>query len=240
MGTQILNELKEIRKLLSILVGSQDMPKEQQFSIEALDRAANEFKKMMIERGEWVSEDDIHKIIRKAHYYSGRFIIEHFGFNHYFKSGRATYFNRKSLIALNMELKSRNINLERYMELLRDKEKFQQLIETTKQKGKKRKRFHIPDGLKDIDTTPYPPPPEEIILNHIESLKEEFQRFKLYEYVDVYDDNHAMFKHLYYLDKYLDPVVKKRSLKWCEDFNYANYALKEVKKPWEVPKNRLG
>jgi len=71
-------------------------------------------------------------------------------------------------------------------------------------------------------------------------LKEVFQKDKLYEYIDVYENGHAMFKHLYYLDKYLDPVIKKRSLKWCDDFNYANYALKEARKSWEVSENKLG
>jgi len=234
MEAQILKKIQEIRKLLSVLIGTSDLPKKQQFSLEALDMAAKDFKKLSIERGEWITEYDITKIIRKAPYNSGKFIIENFGFINYFKRGKTTYYNRKSIIALNNELKERNINLGRYIELLNDKEKFRRHIESTKDQSvkKKRKLFHIPNGLINIDTRSYTPPSEEIILQHISSLKEEFERFKLAEYIDIYESNYAMFKFEYHFDRYLQPELKKRCKKWCSDFNYANYALKESKKPY--------
>lgn len=232
MEPQILKEIQEIRKSLSIIIGSYDLPVDQQFSKDTLDKAAEQFRKMSIERCEWITEYDIHKIIRKAPYICGKFIIEHFHFTHYFVRGRTTYFNRKTLMALNLELKERNINLERYMDLLKDKENFEKLVESTKQKGKLKKRFQIPDGLRDIDTRSYPPPSEDIILNHIANLKEELEKLKMTEYIDIYDDNYAMFKFVYHFDRYLEAGLKRRCRKWCDDFNYANNALKESKKPY--------
>jgi hypothetical protein len=54
MDEQILNELKELRYLLSRLIGTSELPLEQKFSQEALDKAAKEFQKLSIERGEWI------------------------------------------------------------------------------------------------------------------------------------------------------------------------------------------
>ncbi len=42
-------------------------------------------------------------------------------------------------------------------------------------------------------------------------------------------DNHAMFKHIYYWDKYVNPETKKRCQNWCSQFNYAKEALKLIK-----------
>lgn len=38
----------------------------------------------------------------------------------------------------------------------------------------------------------------------------------------------SMMKFVYHFDKYLDPEIKKRCRKWCDNFNYANNALKEI------------
>ena len=62
METQILKEIKEIRKLLSKLTGTSELPVKQQFSSEALDKAAKEFKRLSIERGEWITENELPKI----------------------------------------------------------------------------------------------------------------------------------------------------------------------------------
>jgi hypothetical protein len=230
METQILNEIKQIRNLLTKMLGTSEKPARQQFSDDALDKAAVEFKNLSIKRGEWVKECDISKIVRSAPYNSAKFIIEKFRFNNYFKRGHSYYFNRKELIAFNNELKIRSIHLGRYMELLEDQEKFNSYVEDTKDiKGlKKRKRFYIPDGLKNIETVPYGPPSKDIINQHIATLKEEFQMENLAEYIDIYHDSHAMFKYLYYFDHYLKPELKKRCRKWCDEFNYANNALERV------------
>lgn len=114
---KLLVELKQLRYLLAKVVGTQDLPKREQFSKEAMKKASSEFRKLQIERGEWVNEHDISKIIRSAPYYCGKFIIEKFGFNNYFIRGKQFYFSRKDLLALNKELKARKIKLDTYMDL---------------------------------------------------------------------------------------------------------------------------
>ena len=231
MEEKILKEIKALKSVIAQVIGSSELPVKQQFSKEAISKAAAEFQKLSIERGEWIEEHEISKIIKKAPYNSGKFIIERFEFTNYFKRGRSLYFNKKEIIALNAELKKRNINLSRYMELEDDKEKFRQYIETLKdpKKSKKRQRFKIPDDLKDIVTYPYHHPPRELVENHIETLKQEFEKYKMVEYVDIYGGTHAMFKHIYYWDRYLNPEIKKRCQNWCSQFNYANEALKLIK-----------
>ena len=131
---------------------------------------------------------------------------------------------------LNNELKERNINLARYIELIEDKEKFKKYVESAKLGRKKGKHFQLPDGLKDVQTSSCPPPPLAAIQNHIDTLMAEFKKFKLSEYIDLYEDStYAMFKYEYYFDRYLDPSKKKQCTKWCNDFNYANHALKLAK-----------
>lgn len=232
MEEKILKEIKELKSLLAQLIGSSELPVKQQFSKEAITKAATEFQKLSIERGEWVTENEISSIIKKAPSYSGKFIIEKFEFTNYFKRGRSLYFNKKELMALNTELKKRNINLKRYMELIEDQEKFKKFLDEVKNPKaiKKRPRFKIPEELKDIETYPYHHPPKEIVKQHIETLMEEFNKYKMVEYVDIYNGNHAMFKFIYYFDKYVNPEVKKRCQNWCTHFNYAQNALKEISK----------
>jgi hypothetical protein len=38
---------------------------------------------------------------------------------------------------------------------------------------------------------------------------------------------------MYWFEKYLEPELRKRCRKWCENFNYANHALQEVTKKKE-------
>lgn len=232
MEAQVIKEFKEIKFLLAQLIGTSELPLKQRFSKEAIKKAAAEFKKLSIERGEWIKESDIHRFIRKAPWTCGKFIIEKFGFSNYFTRGRSYYFNRKDIIALNAELKKRNINLEKYMELVEDQEKFRKYIESINgpKGGKKRPRFKIPDELKDINTSPYNHPPREVVEKHITALQEEFQRFKMVEYIDIYNGSYAMFKVIYFFDRYLNPEVKKRCQNWCFQFNYANNALMEILK----------
>lgn len=233
METQILKEIKEIRKLLSKLTGTSELPVKQQFSSEALDKAAKEFKRLSIERGEWITENELPKIIKKAPYGCGKLIIERFLFTNYFKHGRTLYFNKEDIVALNQELKIRNINLSRYNDLLIDQEKFNKKLEEHRihTSNKKGKRFQIPEGLKDIEKTPIKTPSADIVKDHIASLKKEFKEHKLYEYIDLYhDDSYAFLKSEYHFDRYINPEVKKHCKKWCFDFNYANNALKEIHK----------
>lgn len=227
---QIYTELKQLRYLLAKVVGTQEMPKREQFSKEAIKKAASEFRKLQTERGEWISENNISKVIRKAGYRSGRFIIEKFGFKNFYIQGKQYYFNRKDLEALNKELKSRNINLEKYMELEEDKDKFHKYLDDLKKGKMKRPRFKIPEELKDIDSQPYNHPPKEKVLKHIDELMEEFNKYKLVEFIDIFDENYAMVKHIYYFDRYLEPGKRKHCDKWCFEFNYAQTALREIKR----------
>ena len=227
---KLYSEIKQLRYLLAKVVGTQDLPKKEQFSKEAIKKAASEFRKLQTERGEWVSEDEISKIIRKAGYRSGRFIIEKFGFKNFYVRGKQYYFSRKDLIALNKELKSRNINLGKYMELEEDKEKFHKYLSELKQGKKRRPRYKIPEELKDIETEPYNHPPKEKVLMHIDDLMEEFNKYKLVEFVDIFQEDYAMVKHIYYFNRYLEPAKRKQCDKWCFEFNYAQNALKEIKR----------
>ncbi len=224
-----LKEIQDIRKLLSKIIGTSELPTRQQFSKESLDKAADEFKKLSIQRGEWITDSQISDIIKKAPYYSGKFIIEQFGFTNYFIKGKSLYFNRKSIVALNKELRIRNINLAKYIELFRNQEKFKKYVEKANQGAKKKENhFHLPEGLKDVNPSSYPPPSKEIS-DHITSLKAEFEKFKLSDYIELYsNETYAMFKHEYYWDRYLKPDLKKQCTKWCNEFNHANYALKKI------------
>jgi hypothetical protein len=229
MEAQILKEIQDIRKSLAKIIGTSELPTRQQFSKESLDKAADEFKKLSIQRGEWITDSQISDIIKKAPYYSGKFIIEQFGFTDYFIKGKSLYFNRKSIVALNKELRIRNINLCNYIDLLRNKEKFKKYVEKANQGVKKKENhFHLPEGLKDVNPSPYPAPTEEIN-DHIVSLRAEFEKFKLSDYIELYsNETYAMFKHEYYWDRYLKPDLKKQCTKWCNEYNHANYALKKA------------
>jgi hypothetical protein len=231
MEDKILSELKQIRKLLSELVGTTDLPVNQKFSREAISKAAKEFRKLSIERGHWIPSDEIHKIIKHAPWHSAKIIIDKFEFTNYFKRGSTYYFNRKDLIELNKELKNRNINLEKYCELLNDKEKFQKCVNgIILPKGRKtRKHFKIPESLMDVFSKPYSAPTEELVRKEIETLMEEYKKFDLSEYIDLYEGKtYAMFKYDYSFDRYLKPELKKFCKDWSFKFNYANTALKRI------------
>ena len=234
MQKELLSEIRELKSAIAALIGTSDLPPGEQFSKEALDKAAKQFQKLSIERGEWISDGDIHKYIKKAHYRAGTFIIREFNFTNYFRRGQSYYFNKKDIIALSKELKDRNIDLGRYMELIDDKIKFKKSLTSAKENKKKKKSFHIPKDIKDITTSPIPMPSAEIIREDLKRLKEEFFQYKLADYIDIYEDNYAIMKHIYWFEKYIDPVFKKRCRKWCEDFKYANHALEEVTKKKET------
>ena len=95
MENKLLSEIKELKAAISILIGTSDLHPKDQFSKEALDKAAKQFQKLSIERGEWISDGDIHKYIKKAHYRAGSFIIREFNFTNYFRRGQSYFFNKK-------------------------------------------------------------------------------------------------------------------------------------------------
>lgn len=240
MEEKILNEIKQIRRMMSQLIGTYDLPANEKFSKEAISKAAKEFQKLTIERGEWIPDDEIDKVIRTAHYRPGKFIIEHLGFTNYFKRGRELYFNKKDLIALNKELKEKKIHLDKYSDLVYDKVQFENYVKGINlPKGTKtKKHFKIPDGLQDITLKPYSAQTEELARNEIETLTEEYKKFDLSEYIELYfGKTQAYFKYTYSYDRYIKPELKKYCKDWCFKFNYANTALKnilEIKKENEL------
>ena len=52
MQKQILVELKEFKSILSHLIGTSELNRKEQFSKDALDKAAKQFMKMTAQRGE--------------------------------------------------------------------------------------------------------------------------------------------------------------------------------------------
>lgn len=96
MQKQILAELKELRSALANLIGTSGLPETQQFSVEAIAKAASEFQKMNTQRGEWVKENDIAKYI-KADWRAGKFIRTEFGFTAFIKDGHYYLYHKKTL-----------------------------------------------------------------------------------------------------------------------------------------------
>jgi hypothetical protein len=238
MDKQILDEIFLIKTILSKLIGTSDGVSSDRFSNEALNKAATEFQKMSIERGDWISENNLNKYIKDAPYNgAGKFIRENFEFKNYFKKGRTYYYNKIDLLLFSKELKERNINLGRYMEYIEDRFKFKKSVSeallNTKTKGTK-KHFKIPTHIKNITSQPAPLPSSELIKADLKSLKDEFFQFKLSEYIDIYNGTHAMVKFVYHFEKYISPEIKRRANKWCTNFNYANTALELVTKKKEV------
>jgi hypothetical protein len=239
MEEKILSELKQIKRLLSQLVGTSDLPADQRFSKDAISKAANELQKLSIERGEWIPDDQIDKIIRTSQYRPGKFLIEKLGFTNYFKRGREFYFNKKDLIALNKDLKERKIHLDKYSSLVYDREKFDNLVKGINLPNgtKTKKHYKIPEGLRDITLKPYSAETEELAKSEIKALLEEYEKFDLSEYIELYfGRTQAYFMYTYSFERYIKPELRKYCKDWEFKFNYANSALKlilEIKKEHE-------
>ena len=234
MEQQILDEIRMLRIAVSRLIGTSDYSTKKQFSKKALDIAALQFQKLSIERKEWVDNYDISKYIKNAPYDAGKFIIKEFSFNNYFVRGKKYFFNKKDLIDLAKELKSRNVDLKRYMEFVNDQVKFNKYTETAflNTKGKKNPAFKLSSNVKNVNTSRAKPPSADLVRKDIQQLEEEFKEHNLSDYIDIYRDHFAMMKYIYHFEKYLEPGLKKRCVKWCKDFNYANNALQEVTKSY--------
>jgi hypothetical protein len=116
---------------------------------------------MQIGRGEWVPENEIYKYVKNAGWSVGNFIRTEFRFSNYFKQGKKYYYNKNDLIALSNELKDRNVNLSRYIELKGSEAAFKKKVTeaaTNKKSSKKRTAYQLPDELHDIrrQSRPYP------------------------------------------------------------------------------------
>jgi hypothetical protein len=234
MQKKILEELNEIKSILAKLIGTSDLPAGEQFSSEAIIQAAKQFQKMKVERGEWVNERDIGKYLKGADWRTGKFIRSEFGFNNCIKQGHYYLYSKKDLLALNAVLKEKDVDIKRYMEYKWDEAAFKKKVTAVKKTTKGKKPFQVPAGLKDITTSAIPLPSAELVKQDLNRLKEEFVLHKMAEYVDIYKDIHAMMKFIYHFEKYIEPHVKRRCKKWCEDFNYANHALELITKKKET------
>ncbi len=233
---KILKEIKSLKGLVSRLMGSSNPTASIPFKKESLDKAAKEFEKLSIKRGQWIDSYDIQKVIRTAPYDSGKFIREHFHFKNCFKRGRVYYYYKQDLILLAKELKKRKIHLERYMHFIEDQEKFNSYLEAIlngSQKPKKR-GFKIPPYLKDIESTPPKIPPVEVLMEELSGLKKEYHELKLAEYIDIYKGNYAFAKNIWRIEKYVDPEIKKRIRKWPDEFNLVNELITEVTQKKEI------
>lgn len=225
----ILRELQDLKSILSTVIGTSDRVGEDRFSAEAVAEAARFYQKMNIERGEWVTEEQLPKYLGHCPWKPGAFIREQFAFTSWVKKGREYRYLKKDVEALGLELKAHNIDLARYYEFLEDKKAFdKKAAKEPKQKLPKGKPYTFPKGVKNITTTEIAKPDPELVRQDLARLKQVFKDGKLESYVDIYKGTHAIMKHIYLFEKYLEPGLKRRCQKWCNDFNYANRALKEI------------
>jgi hypothetical protein len=231
MEQQLLQEIQDIKSILARIVGSADQAVEHRFSVEALDQMAAAFQRLAIDRGDWVKNAQIAHYIKSAPWNAGKFIREHFEFTNWFKRGHEFLYSKKDLAALAQELTDRNIDLKRYVEFVADKAAFDKKAAakaTPKEKPAHRKGYRVPQGIRNIQTTAIPKPDPEIVRQDLARLKAEFKTGNFAAYIDVYKGTHAMLKHLYHFQKYLEPGLKRRCTKWREEFNYVNTALQLI------------
>ena len=226
----ILDELRQIKHVLAKLIGSADRSVENPFSEEILDKVAKDFLKLSTERGEWVNDGEIRRFVKTAPYNAGSFLRNEFAFANWYRHGHHYYYSKRDLIAFNQELEKRNIDLSRYQDMLADKRAFEKSLEKKALKKLKgnAKGFVMPAGIKNITTSPIPKPDPEIIKADLARLKDAFKEQNLAAYIDVYKGVHAMMKHTYMFRRYLDKGLPQTARKWCDDFNYANDALKAI------------
>jgi uncharacterized protein (UPF0216 family) len=228
MQKQILEELKEIKTAIATLAGTSHLPPKEQLSVAVLDKVAIEFKKLSKQSDEWLSEHDLYKYFKDSRYGTGKFIREEFKFSNYFKHGKSHYYNRTDIQALAKELKERNVKLPRYMELKEEENNLKKRIASAllnKRASKGKKAYHLTDDVQDINISDYPKPSTELIKEDLKNIQEEFFKYKMEDYIDIYRGNYAMVKYDYNLKKYISNEIKQRCKKWCENFNYANNAL---------------
>ena len=225
---QIIRELAEIKQAIVRIAGTSELPKEEQFSVSALDKVAMELKKLATKRGEWIDDGDLSRYF-KGVYNGGKFIRETFEFNDYFIKGRSYYYRKSSIARLSQELKSRNVDLARYKELKESEAKFQEKIlkvNAVKKKQKTKAPFQLPDSLKDITTDDFHPA-VEVVETELKQLREDFTKENLSKYIDVYG-GHAMHKFRYPFSGFVGKEIKSRSKRWCDQYNMACHALSEL------------
>lgn len=80
MEEKILKEVKQIRVLLSQMLGTNDLPARQKFSKEAITKAAKEFRTLEVKRGKWITRHEIPQVIKNAPWDCSKVILEQFEF----------------------------------------------------------------------------------------------------------------------------------------------------------------
>ena len=79
MEKQILEELKDLKSVVYKLAGISEAPNKATLSIEAIEKATKEFRKLEIQRGEWLTDYDLDKYFKGVGFGAGKFIRETFG-----------------------------------------------------------------------------------------------------------------------------------------------------------------
>jgi hypothetical protein len=181
-------------------------------------------------KSQWVKQLDLGEYFPGCRDGLGKFIREEFEFSNYYTQGGAFFYDKKDIVALANELKSRNVDLSTYMELQKGKAQLHQRIETAMLKAKakgKKKSYKLADGLKDIKISDYDFPDQEVIREDIQKLLQQFKTNNLGRYVDVFDD-YAMVKYGSQMRHYMPAKGHTLSRIWCNKYNNAHYALKII------------
>lgn len=227
----ILSEIKKLGAIVERLVGTVNSEANEKFSSKSLDNAAKEFQKLLKQREEWIDEQTFDKQLKASHYTAGKVVREEFGFTGYYKKGYKFFYKKDDIVALAKELKTRNIDLGRYVELRKDQTNFEKCVEVARGNASKTltmKPFHIPEELNNILTSAPKLPELDKMKEELQKLKDEFHEKKFSDYIDIYKDNYAMAKHVYHFEKYLEPTIKRRIFRWCDEFNVVNRILHEI------------
>lgn len=224
MEKQILDELKDLKAIVYKLAGISEQSNESPISIEAIEKATKEYRKLEIQRGEWLTNFELEEYFKGTSFRVGDFIREAFSFQDCIKIGRTRYYKKSSIIELAKELKSRNVDLASFMELKKSQDSFQNKIdEYLASKPKGRKPFALPDYLENINLD-HLEPSVEVVRDDLKNLNDEYNKENLSKYI-VLCNNYASPKIGYPYQQYFDEEIKKRCRHWCNRFNTANYAL---------------
>ena len=230
MADEILQILKEIKESLSIVLGTNKLPAEKQFSMEALDKASKEFKKLRKENDQWVMSYDIHKYIKSAPYNNvGNFIRDEFQFTNTYLKGKSVYFYKKDLINLSKELEARNIDLARYMELKSERERIEKTpvdkYALRKQKKIQTGGYRIPQGLKDISAKQKTKKSLPELQAKLDLLMEEYSNESLAEHIELLGDSSAFYKDFSYYS--LKDDLRKRLSRWIRAYQNVKHEIGE-------------
>jgi len=236
MSKKILTEISDIKKILSVLIGSSHIPEPQKFSKVTLDKAAKLFIKLKLVQDQWINSYDLNKYFKGCYRYEvGKFLREEFGFINYYSKGKAFFYNKQDIINLAQELKPRDVDLATFMELRRGQQQLEEKLNNlavknrdARVKGKQKKSYKIPDDLMNIKLSDYKLPDVSVVELDIKNLMDEFKKGGYKNYIDIYHDS-AFIKYDDNIREYLTGAKGARYRSWCRRFGKARYALKIIK-----------